>query len=239
VFFVAVVIIIGIGGVVHLTNTSPTVYHYVEYLPKSDQRNTRFTVAGIEDANITISFVNKPGLWYIIDLTHYTSVKHHAVESLTSPSFLPLRVHVKSVTPVKTINIILGTDAAHNLYISGENLNTIVIVDNGAKISGTRCRFFGTGTFQFVFTENVNFTSEGMDVEVGDFILGPVSPELVVVDIDLPSGMNGRFSSPNATFIQNEWPVNYGSEWGTASIDSPLLDIQIFYSMRVWANLRT
>ncbi len=239
VFLIAVVILIGIGGIVNLISNTPTTYHYERMLPDSYPRDTRFTIANVKDANITISFVNEPGFWYRIDMTHYTSVKHHAVECVTNPSFLPLRVRVSSVTPVKTINIVLGTDVAHSLYISGENLNTIIIMDNGAKISGSRCRFFGTGVFQFIMTENVNFTGKGMDVEVGDFVLGPVSPELVVVDVDLPSGLNGRFSSPNATFIRNEWPINYGNEWGTTSIDSPLLDIQIFYSMRVWANLRT
>lgn len=151
-----------------------------------------------------MSFADVPGLWYRLDLTHYASVKRHAVENVLDPSFLPLRVHLTSVTPVKNINLVFGTDVAHSLYISGVNRNTIVTVDNEAKISGTKCRFYGTGVFQFFMTENVNFTSEGMDIEVGDFFLYPRTPELVVLDIDLPAGLNRRLSSSNVTFIQND-----------------------------------
>lgn len=239
VLFVAVVIIIGIGGLVNLINNSPTTYHYEAWLPTSNARNTRFTIAGIDDANITITFVNDPGLWYRIGVTHYTSAKHHAVEKVTNPSFLPPRVHLTSVTPVKTINVVLGTDVAHGVYISGENLNIIIIVDNGAKISDSRCRFYGTGIFQFKMTENVNFTTKGMSLKIGDRVLRPVSPELVVLDIDLPNGLNGRMSAPNATVFNNQWPFKYDNVWGTPSIDNPLLDIEIFYSMRVLAYLST
>ena len=126
----------------------------------------------------------------------------------------------------------------HSLYISGENLNTRVIVDNGAKISGSRCKFYGTGIFQFVLKENVNFTSVGMDVEIGDFYAEIPAPELVLIDINLPVGMNGHFTSGNASFIRNDWLVNYGNEWGTASINEPLLDIKILHSTRVRASLR-
>jgi hypothetical protein len=237
-FFVAVVFIIGVVGIVNIIDTTPTTYHYEAWLPESNARDTRFTVVGINDANITVSFDDEPGLWYRIDITHYTSVKHHAVEDISEPSFLPLRVHLTSVTPIKRINIVLGVDVAHSIYISGENLNTIVTMDNGAKISGSKCKFVGTGFFQFFMTENVNFSSEGMDVEVGDFFLNLGAPELVVIDVDLPSGLNGRLSTHNVTFIQNEWPIKYGNEWGTSSIDDPLLDIEIYYSVNVWANLR-
>ena len=235
--FIAVVFVVGVVGVVVIVDNIPTTYHYEEWLPGSAVRDTRFTIAGVDDANITVSFVDEPGLWYRIDMTHYTSVKHHAVQAVTKPTFLPLRVHLTSVTRLKTINIVLGTDVAHSLYISGDNLNTVINVDNGAKISGSRCRFHSTGVFQFNLGENVNYTSEGMDLIVGDGFLLPEPPERVVLDINLPPGMNGRLSAPNVSFFQNEWPINYGDEWGTTSIDEPLLDIKIFFSMRVWAKL--
>jgi hypothetical protein len=124
------------------------------------------------------------------------------------------------------------------LYISGYNLNTIVKVDNDAKISGSVCRFFGTGSFSFIMTENVNFTTEGMYIVVGDFFSPEEWPELVILDVDLPEGMNGRLSAPNVTFIQRDWPFSYGDQWGTTSIDEPLLDIEIYHATSVWANLR-
>ena len=75
-------------------------------------------------------------------------------------------------------------------------------------------------------------------VKVGDLFSNPTPPELVVLDIDLPTGLNGRVISPNVTPIQNDWPINYGDEYGTVSIDDPLLDIKVYHSNRVWANLR-
>ncbi|MHA2396872.1 MAG: hypothetical protein ACXAC0_09230 [Candidatus Thorarchaeota archaeon] len=233
-----VIIVVGFVGVANIIDNIPTTYHYEAWLPESSSRDTRFTIAGIDDANITVTFADEPGLWYRLDVTHYSSVKRHGVNDVSEPTFLPLRAHLTSVTPVKNINLVFGTDVAHRLYISGENLNTFVKMDNGAKISGSKCRFYGTGVFQFIMTENINFTSEGMDVRVGDSFLDSTSPELVVLDIDLPTGLSGRLSSPNATFIQNDWPINYGDQWGTNSIDEPLLDIKIFYSKRVWASLR-
>jgi hypothetical protein len=236
--FIVVIILVGFVGIVNIIGSIPTTYHYEAWLPESETRDTRFTIASIKDANITVSFTNEPGLWYRLDITHYTSVKSHAVENAQDIPFLPLRVHLTSVTPVKNINLVFGTDVVHRLYISGENLNVLVVVDNGAKISGSKCRFYGTGVFQFVMTENVNFTSEGMDVEVGDFFLDTMAPELVFLDIDLPVGLNGRLSAPNASFIRNDWPITYYDEWGTTSINEPLLDIDIFFSARVWASLR-
>ena len=117
-----------------------------------------------------------------MDITHYTNGRRHSVENVTAPSFLPLRVQVSSVTRIKSINIVLGTDVAHSIYISGFNLNTVVRVDNGAKISGSHCRFYGTGSFKFIMTDNVNFTNEGMDVKIGDFFSPWESPELVFLD---------------------------------------------------------
>ncbi len=233
-----VIIAVGFIGVANIIENRLITYHYEKWISGSENRNTRFTISGIEDANITISFIDQPNLWYLVDITHYTSIKKHSVEGVTKPSFLPLRVHLRSITPVRNINIVLGTDMVHSLYISGENLNTRVIVDNGAKISGSKCKFYGTGIFQFVLKENVNFTSVGMDVEIGDFYAEIPAPELVLIDINLPVGMNGHFTSGNASFIRNDWPVNYGNEWGTASINEPLLDIKILHSTRVRASLR-
>jgi len=234
--YIIVVVIIAVGVANNAANTIRT-YHYEEKLPSNDTKNTRFTITGVEDANITVSFVDEPGLWYRIDITHYTSVKHHAVAAVTKPSFLPLRVHLTSVTRIKTISLVLGTDVAHNIYISGANLNAEVKVDNGAKISGSRCRFHSTGVFKLILGENVNFTSEGMDLVVGDGFLLPEPPERVVLDINLPPGMNGRLSAHNVSFFQNEWPIKYDNEWRTISIDEPLLDIKVFYSLRVWTKL--
>jgi hypothetical protein len=235
--FVAAVILIGVLGMVVIFDDTPTTYHYEERLSNGETRSTRFTISGVHDANITVSFIDEPGLWYRVDITHYTSVKHHAVQAVRKPAILPLRVHLTSVTPVKSINIVLGVDVVHSLYISGENLDTIVTVDNGAKISGSRCRFHSTGVFKFVLRENVNFTSTGMDLIVGDGFLLPEPTELVVLDIDLPPGMNGLLRTQNTSFFRNEWPIKYDDQWGTTSIDEPLLDIRIFFSMRVWANL--
>ena len=235
--FVAFLIIIGTVGIVNIIDSTPDTFYYEASLPEDETRDARFSITGIEDTNITVSFVSEPGLWYRMDVTHYTDGKRHSVENVTEPDFLPLRVQVTSVTRVKSINVVLGTDVTHSVYISGFNLNTIVVVDNGAKISGSRCRFYGTGVFQFILTENVNYTIQGMDVEVGDFFSIYESPELVVLDINLPTGLNGHLSSPNVTFVDNDWPVSYGDEWGTTSIEDPLLDIEIYYAQRVWANL--
>ncbi|MFW9798000.1 MAG: hypothetical protein ACFFE2_13245 [Candidatus Thorarchaeota archaeon] len=234
---VVIVVILGFFGFVGYIHDIPTTYHYETWLPNSDKRDTRITITGLTDANITVSYVDEPGLWYRMDITHYDSTKRHAVENVTDPSFFPLRVHVTSVTPVKRLDLFLGTDVAHSLYISGTNLNTKIILDNGAKLSGSRCRFYGTGTFQFFMTDDVNFTEGGMDVKVGDFFTDSPSTELVIVDVNLPAGLNGRLSSPNVSFVQNEWPVKYGQEWGTILIDEPLLDIEIYSSLKVWANL--
>ena len=236
--FVAVVIVVGVVGIVIIIDNTPTTYHYEAFLPQSDSRETRVTLSGIDDANITVSFVDEPGLWYRMDVTHYTSGKKHSVDNITTLTIIPLRVHLTSVTALKTVNIVLGTDVAHSIYISGENLNALVKYDNGAKISRTRCRFYGTGIFQFQLSEDVNITTGRLNVDIGDRHTDWHTPEHVVLDIDLPDGVNGHLSSPNATFIHNDWPVHYGDQWGTTSIDEPLIDIEIYYSMRVWASLR-
>ena len=236
--FLLVVIIIGIGlaGFAYVLSNTPATYYYEEQLPSSDFRDTRITLSGLEDANITVAFIDEPGLWYRIAVTHYVSGVRHSIESVTEPSFFPLRVHITSVTRIKSISIVLGTDVVHSLYISGLNLNTRVTVDNGAKISGSKCWFFASGFFHFILTENVNFTTEGMDVEVGDFFF-PLLPDLAIFDIDLPPGLNGDIYSTNMTFYENEWPIHIGDHWSTLSHEEPLLDIDVFHSPRVWASL--
>ncbi len=234
--FIAVVIIVGVLGILIIIDNIPRTYHYEARLP--DTRDTRFSITGIDDANITVSFVDEPGLWYRIDVTHYTSMNRHSVENVTSPDYFPLRVSLTSITPIRNINIVLGTDVAHSLYIQGSNLNARVNVDRGAKLSNSRCRFYGSGVFQFFMSEDVNFTSGGMHIAVGDFFTNWAQPELVILDIDLPAGMNGHLSSPNASFIHNDWPAHYDDQWGTYSINEPLLDIKIYNSLEVWASLR-
>ena len=237
-----VVAIVGVLGVPFVMKTTSSTYQHEEYLPELNSRNTRVFLSDLEDANITVTFTNEPDLWFRMSVTQYTSRVRHRIETYTDSSSSTLTMELTSVIRIKSINLELGTDVVHSIQISGENLNTLVVVDNGAKISESFFHYYSTGILQFIMTENVNFTTRGMKVETGwafyPYISYSWPQEQVILDINLPTGLNGNLFAPNTTFIENDWIYHGQNQWSTASINEPLLDIAIFDSKRVWARLQ-
>jgi hypothetical protein len=154
----AMVVIVGVLGIPFVMKAIPSTYQHEEYMPELDSRNTRVFLSDLEDTNITITFVNEPGLWYRMSVTHYTTGERHRVESITDSSSSTLTIELTTVTRIKSIYLELGTDVVHSIHINGENLNTRVVVDNGAQISGSICSFHATGIFQFIMKQDSHST---------------------------------------------------------------------------------
>jgi hypothetical protein len=98
----------------------------------------------------------------------------------------------------------------------------IVTYDNGAVIDGQNLHLSGTNTtFEFVFTENVDFTDSGLEVRT----LLDID---VVLDIDLPDGMNGLLTIPSTVSFSPStlvgWTHASATTYETASTAEPLLD---------------
>ncbi len=228
---VAVVVVTSVLGIIFVIPATSSQFHYEDHLSPSDPDGVRVVLDGLEDTNVTITFVAEPTLWYRMDITQYNSGKSHSIEAIRFDTHLYLGTYV-TAGRIQDIMLVLGTGAVYAITIAGENVNATVVYDNGARLGSQTHMFTATGIFRFRLTENVNFTDHGMRIRAE-----PTNPDFVFLDIDLPDGLNADLKAPDATFVLNEWPMVVGNHYRTTSTDEPFLDVDIPYSPVV-ASLR-
>jgi len=219
--FLAAVIIVGFVGVFIVIPAVSTTFHYSFQLGDSETRNIGVTLIDLDDTNVSITFTNSPSLWFQMEVVQYTPGLGHQTETLRLGTHNSLIV--TGSTRIKSIDLVLGSEAYYSLTILGDNVNVTIIMDNGATISGQEYLFSATGIFRFRMTEDVSFATEGFRIGADS----TTSPSLIVLDIDLPSTMNGDLEAPDVTFVFNEWTSHATNHWTTPSTDQPLLRIDI------------
>ncbi|MHA2047576.1 MAG: hypothetical protein ACW99G_22575 [Candidatus Thorarchaeota archaeon] len=198
---VAVISILGIGSLVILNPGifgPSTTLHYESNLRITGYGHAlHLFISGIQDCEFSLSFEDNEDLLYRIDVelwdttevlyfTHYT----HTWDP---------QVHINGennwghTTRVKTMSVVLGTGLSHNLQLGSYSSNVTGVVTYGNNVTvGEYAEFayWFPGSLHFEFTENVTVTTGYFEIFMGDRD-DRNSMSSVVLDIDLPDGMDG------------------------------------------------
>ncbi len=226
---VAVILVAVVGVMVVFVGLplTQTQFHYEAQYPAGE---TRYVLLLLDDfdttpTDISIQFVDDPTLMYSIDVSQYEPGLHHVFQHNEREERFVVEVD-QSIggSQTSSVDITLGTGTYYAISIDGELLDIVITYDHGAILNGQEVSIevFNNSTFEFVFNENVNFTSSGLSVRTGLLVD-------VLLDIDLPDGMNGVLTfSPSLTFASTlmvGWGQTGLNEISTSSTTEPLLDI--------------
>jgi hypothetical protein len=161
---------------------------------------------------------------YSIDLEQYLPGSHHRVSYQVWDTHLDVEVsQTIGGSQTSSIDITLGTGTSYVIAMDGADLMAISVEYNNGAVLGENSRLALSclnSTLDFVFTENVNFTTIGLGVRT-QFEID------VTVDIDLPSGMNGMLTHPMFTTFSGTmvgWGQKTSTEISTTDTSEPLLD---------------
>ncbi len=239
-FLIVVLVVSGFLGYFFIIPAVSTHFHYEGRWDPSNPEGAGISLLDLEDTNITVMFIDDPTLWYRIDVVHYSPGRAHHFDART------WGVTIDGITSrVKDILVVLGNATSYGLLIIGDNLNTTITYDNGALVGGARnVRYDASGIFRLRIAEDVNRDHGGMQIDVVNTPEWTYGDPLVLLDINLPEGMNGRLSTaspyvsdvPDVIFVHNEWPRNYyGYIFTTTSITDPMIDIETNFALVVAA----
>ena len=143
------------------------------------------------------------------------------------------------------MSLVLGTGLPYTLDVWGETaLNTTMIFDNGAILDeiewrGDEISYYATGILRLAITENVTVNERARFY----FQTGPRTPDIVLLDIDLPDGVEGYLelgTTPASFFTLDGWYFRGAGRYSTTSelYALPSVTIEVGNSDHVYASLR-
>ncbi len=235
---VAVVVIIGVAGVLLFLGPSPsTVFHIEEQLP-DDLTDVSLFFGDLEDTNLTISFVDDESLFYSMDIALYEP--NSAGNAFETRWVASTTFSFSALTRIQSLNVTVGTGITYSFGVWGENLDSSIAYDNGALV-GHGVTYGASGTMLFTLTENVTMASNF------DFNVGGVSPSLplsaLYLDIDLQDGVEGELDLGGPSdLVPISFVARVGWTWdGFDSYDTaagnPSVNIVVARCAQVYANL--
>ena len=181
------VVVVGLIVVFVGLPANQTQYHYERAYPADETRKVSILL-DVRNTNVSVTFIDNPELMYSVDVVQYTAGDHHHsyYQEWGAPEN-SFDYHVDSLTDegIKEINVVLGTGTYYSIFIEGTNNNASVVFDNGAVLSGQEILMSAVqGDFYFELNEDVSFTGTGL-------LVSSVTGVNLVLDIDLPTGLNG------------------------------------------------
>lgn len=206
-----------VGATLVVIPSFSTAFHYERGYPAGETKYVQLALDNLRDTNLTITFTDNPSLMYFIEVGLYEPGKTYTFgeEELA----YSLTVDLVASGRIESIDIILGTGASYNILIrDGYNVNATVTYGNGAVLDDRDFIFVSSGTLSFSFCDNVNFTAGGLQADIGR----PAgAPDPLYLNIDLPSGMDGRidFSTYPVSFTElTGWHHEGFGIYATASL---------------------
>jgi len=203
-----------------------TQFHYEAQYPSGETRHVMLLLDDFDTTptDISIRFVDDPTLMYSIVVTQYESGRHHSLQHNELEERIIVEVgQTIGGSQTSSVDITLGTGTYYIISIDGDLLNVDITYDNGAVINGQDVvvTSYHNGSLDFVFTEDVNFTSSGINIRTTYDVD-------VLLDINLPDGMNGLLTIPMSTSFASSSMVGWGqtslTEISTSATTEPLLD---------------
>ncbi len=243
----AIVIVLVLGGLgVSITYIGPLLtygvsHHLEERVP--DQLDVfAFGLSGLEDTNLTITYRNDSSLLYEVDFTLYEPATFD--QAMTINPVLEHWLFLEAKMRIQSMTVVLGTGLPYTLGVWGETaLNTTMIFDNGAILDeidefGDDIYYSATGILRLAITENVTVK------EWARFHFDyPICPEIVLLDIDLPEGVEGYLelgTTPVSFSVLDGWYFRGSGRYSTISEPYvlPSVTINVHNSDYVYASLR-
>jgi len=176
----------------------------------------QFTLGKLRDSQLSISFVNDTSLLYSLDVTLFSPAFMNSVFTFISHPSNPdyAILDFEASAPTRSVNLVLGTARGYFLTITGTNLTSSVKYGNGSLLTAKAADWVdpstlwydASGTLGFEFQNDVNFTTRGLDVQIG---FHGQKPDSVNVNVVLPSGLRGSFYYYSQTSIS----IALGGMW--------------------------
>jgi hypothetical protein len=183
-----------------------TSFHYERRISDPDNGIYTIGVDNIQDCRLNISFVDDPNLLYSIDVEMYgfessSSFYVYDWEGTIRTDFnyyvRPGRTDwVGEPTRIKSMDVVLGTGKAYNIYIAGVNLTAYVTYSNGALIAphGYFRYIAPDSTVLFIYdgysvddsTLEEEADSVRLDVDLGSEDSAGQRLRTVILDVNLP-----------------------------------------------------
>ena len=208
-------------------------------------------IAGLEDCVLTLGYENNEALMYRIDIELYDADEtvNFEYRQGTFEHFVEMNRgdYYGATTRAKTMNITLGTGHPYYTVLGGDansrNVTGNIVFDNNATLGSETFAYLFPGSLNLVFTENVDPSQGGLDMEIGgdDY-------EIIAVDtyVDLPDTMDGHavFRSESMSVSLTGWSM-YKQEvvptvryYRTSEAPTkPLLDIDSVFADSITATL--
>jgi len=252
---VAAIIVLSVAAITVVTIFSPsTLQHYErEY---TGNKPVFIGIAGLEDCNLTLKYENDDALMYRIDIELYSTNEPVYFEYRGGGTgdyehfvLMNWEDHYGDTTRAKSMNITLGTGHAYSITLGGDpnskNVTASIVFSNNATLGNETFTYLFPGSLSLDFTEIVDSSKGGLDVEIGetDFVIDSVS-----MQIDLPSEMDGHaiFTSNSTSITAVGWTlynetVNPTAKYYRTSAEllKPLLDIDQVYATAIVAELES
>jgi hypothetical protein len=222
-----IVISVGIGGVfLLLGGVSSTEFHYEHVYPSGETKQALVSLWGLEDTNVSITFEDNPALLHSLDIELYSAGDIFQYELEDKASYYWIKL--EATDRIKSLDLVLGTGPKYEIGIHGTNINSTITYSNGALLRGQQIEYYGSGFLRFVLDEDIDFSTEGLDVLIREEagVRGDLD-----LNIDLPEGLNGRvsFDTTSLTIAENEgWAFRSEGHYSTDAVSpQPLLDLLI------------
>ncbi|TFG27368.1 hypothetical protein EU528_12995 [Candidatus Thorarchaeota archaeon] len=252
---VLVISIISVGTIVVLNPNllgSGTLLHYERVY--TGEKPVMLIVGGLKDCVLTLGYEDNEDLMYRIDVELYDSSETIYFEYRGNgigdyQHFIDINTgsHWGSTTRAKTMNITLGSGHAYYISLGGDsnsaNVTGNIVFDNNATLGGEEFAYLFPGTLNLVFTEDIDYSQGGLDMDIGKD-----NEEISSVNmyIDLPDGMDGHaiFRSESMSISTTGWTmykqtVSPPEKWyrTSESPTKPLLDIDKVFGDSIMASL--
>jgi hypothetical protein len=247
------IIVLSVAAISVVTFFAPsTLLHYErEY---TGNKPVFIGIAGLQDCVLTLKYENNDALMYKIDIDLYSASEPVYFEyrggetgDYENVVLMNWEDHYGDTTHAKSVSITLGTGHAYSITLGGDsnsrNVSAHVTFDNNATLGNETFTYLFPGSLNLNFTENVDSSKGGLDMEIGetDFVIDAVS-----MVINLPGEMEGHaiFTSNSTSVTTFGWILynetyNPTTKYYRTSIEmlTPLLDIDKVYANTIIATL--
>ncbi len=211
---ISMLVIVAGVGVYWVYESTRTQFRFEEWNPEPNRRILMY-IRDLTDANLTISFENDTSLMCRVAVDLYDAQSG----SVVLVREVGNQVNLESTGRQRRVEVVLGTAAKYDLYIQrGDNLNTTVRFGNGAVLNRTDFDAYQTGIIRIAVDEHDGLaTYDSLFVYAGH-PYGIAGSLLVLLDIDLPKGYDGRLHTNGApiSFVERVgWGYLGHHDYGT------------------------
>ncbi len=245
---VAIIIVLVLGGLgMSITYVGPLLTyglsHHLEERVPEQLGAFAIGLSGLQDTNLTITYRNDSSLLYELDFTLYEPATF--TQAMTVDHFSEHWLFLEAEQRIQSMSLVLGTGIPYTLDVWGDTpLNTTIVFDNGAIFNdigglGDKISYHATGVLRLAITENV-FINHWVSFNLDG---GHITPEFVLLDIDLPEGVEGYLdlgTTPASFSTLDGWYFRGSGQYSTTTEFEafPSVRFNLRNSEYVYASLR-